>query len=341
MFHQPDAEHPNGHVLLSGPIAQSIPAGIFTNNAVKNLTIDNTAGVTLDGPLGVSGILKVAAGNLASAGNLTLLSTATGTAVVDGSTSGTITGTVTMQRYLPSRFGYRYISSPFSNATVAQLSEEVELGADFPTVYNYDEDQVASGWVNYTSTTGVLSPLKGYAVNFGDTALSNTISISGTLNNGPVASAVLYNHNHTYTKGFHLAGNPYPSPVDWNSVAGWTKTNIDNAIYYFNNGTADRYGGTYSSYINGVSSDGVANNLIPSMQGFFIHVSNGSYPVAGGLEINNNARLTTLNPVYHKTTADETLLRLQAHPGTDTARKDRVAIYFQQESSIRYDKDAD
>jgi hypothetical protein len=89
-------------------------------------------------------------------------------------------------------------------------------------------------------------------------------------------------------------GNPYPSPIDWNAVGGWTKTNVDNAIYFFSNGTVSQYTGTYSSYVNGVSSNGVAGNIIAAMQGFFIHVSNGTFPVSGLLAVNNTAR--NLNP---------------------------------------------
>ena len=112
----------------------------------------------------------------------------------------------------------------------------------------------------------------------------NTVDVTGVVNNGNL-SVTLYNHNNTYTQGFNLVGNPYPSPIDWNASAGWTKTNIDNALYYFKASTTDQYGGTYSTYINGISSDGVVNNIIPSMQGFFIHVSDGTCPVTGTLAI--------------------------------------------------------
>ena len=50
----------------------------------------------------------------------------------------------------------------------------------------------------------------------------------------------------TYTKGFNLVGNPYPSAIDWDAASGWTKTNIDNAVYYFKASATDQYGGTYS-----------------------------------------------------------------------------------------------
>ena len=46
------------------------------------------------------------------------------------------------------------------------------------------------------------------------------------------------------------------------------------------------------TYVNGISSDGTASNIIPSMQGFLVHVSDGAYPVTGTLGVNNNVRIT-------------------------------------------------
>ena len=150
-----------------------------------------------------------------------------------------------------------------------------------------------SGWVNYNTATNVLNPLTGYAVNFGSNSAALTVDITGVVNDGTISIPV-NNNNQIYTKGFNLVGNPYPSPIDWNAPSGWTKTNIDNALYYFKASTTDQYGGTYSTYINGISNDGIINkNIIPSMQGFFIHVKDGPpWPVNATLEMNNSVRIT-------------------------------------------------
>ena len=71
--------------------------------------------------------IKVSSGNFDSNGNLTLLSDATNTAEIDGNGNGDVLGSVTVQRYLPSGFGYKHISSPFQAATVNELSQEVDL----------------------------------------------------------------------------------------------------------------------------------------------------------------------------------------------------------------------
>ncbi len=337
-----------GTIEMKGTSAQTIGAGVFAGNTIQGFTINNPAGVTLSGPLNVTGIVNALSGNLISGGNLTLISTAAQTALIDGTGTGTITGNVTMQRYLPSGYGYKYVSSPFQTATVNQLADDIDLAASFPTLYKYDEDNhrdssgvsiYTTGWSKYITTTNPLLPMQGYAANFGNSAAAKTFNITGEVNNNLLTTSTLYNHNRTYTKGFNLAGNPYPSPIDWNSANGWTKTNIDNALYFFDNGTTNQYTGTYSSYINGVSSNGLAGNIISSMQGFFIHVSDGSYPVTATLGMDNRVRVNNVSPVFHKSVYAPTppMVRLTAAYETEKI-DDPAVVYFDDMASTSFDQ---
>jgi fibronectin-binding autotransporter adhesin len=327
----------------TGGAAFTIPAGTFTTPpSINNFTINRTNNLTLnDQMMSLNGIL-LCNGPLTTNGNLTLLSTAAQTALIDGSGSGQISGNVIMQRYLPSGFGYKYVSSPFQTSTVNEFSNDLDLGASFPTFYNYNENIVSSGWVSYTTTTNLLIPMQGYAANFGSAATAKTADISGVVNNGSL-SITLYNHNQPYTLGFNLVGNPYPSPINWDAASGWTKTNIDNALYYFQAGTTDQYTGTYSTYINGISSDGLATNIIPSMQGFFIHVSNGSYPVTGTLGITNSVRINDLTHALLKSMRTDTLplLRITAGFADNGTQSDPAVIYFDSSATQSFDKNLD
>jgi hypothetical protein len=328
----------NGTIVMNGSSAQTIGATVFSGNTIRNLTISNAAGVSFLGPLNVTGIVNIQIGTLASGGFLTLASSASGTALIDGSGGGTVTGNVTIQRYLPSKFGYKYISSPFQSATVNELSDDIDLGASFPALFRYNEGSTTSGWVDYITNADPLSRLLGYAANFGSSGVPFTADISGTVNNGPL-SITLYNHNNPYTLGFNLVGNPYPSPVDWDAASGWTKTNIDNALYYFKASTTDEYGGTYSTYINGISSDGIATAIIPSMQGFFIHVYDGSYPVTGTLGLNNSVRVTDLTHSFVKSgeKSPVPLIRLGATFADGPASTDPMVIYFDEKAQTGFD----
>jgi hypothetical protein len=328
----------DGTILMNGSAAQTIGTSVFSSNTIRNLTISNAAGVSLLGPLNVTGIVNVQNGNLASDGFLTLASSASGTALIDGTGAGTLTGNVTMQRYLPSAFGYKYVSSPFQASTVNEFGDDLNLASSFPTFYMYDEGSTTSGWATYVTTTDPLNPLEGYAANFGSSATPFIADITGSVNNGAL-SATLYNHNNTFTQGFNLVGNPYPSPIDWDAASGWTKTNIDNALYYFKASTTDEYGGTYSTYINGISSDGLATAIIPSMQGFFIHVSDGSYPVTGTLGLNNSVRITDFTHPFLKSEKNGQfpLIRLGANFADVINSTDPMVIYFDEKAREGFD----
>lgn len=325
----------SGTVTFSG-LTQQI-AGI-SPTSFNNITISsgstttiNSSGHSLQGTL-------LSNGTLNASGNITLLSTAAKTALIDGSGSGIVNGNITMQRYLPSGFGYKYVSSPFQSAVVGEFSDDMDLTATFPTFYYYDETQNNTGWISYVNAASTLNPMRGYAANFGSDLLSKIIDVSGEVNNGSM-QVNLFNNNKTYTKGFNLVGNPYPSPIDWDAASGWDKINIDDAVYYFDAGNTNQYKGTYSSYVNGVSSNGIANNIISSMQGFFVHVSDGAYPVSATLGFSNAIRINNLNPSFHKSNIrnDIPLIRIAASYKDYPAGVDPSVVYFVDESSVRFE----
>jgi hypothetical protein len=194
-----------GKILLNGTSAQYLGIGLFEGNTIMDMTVNNPAGVTMQGPLSITGILYLQNGNLASSGNLTLVSSAAGTALIDGSSTGQVTGSVTMQRWLSSAYGYKYFSSPFSNATVGEFSDEINLASSFPLFYAYDENR----WFDiyplhpfyaYSDPAAVLAPLAGYALNFGSAGTPLTVGVSGVVNDGPY-SVTLQNHNHPIAIG--------------------------------------------------------------------------------------------------------------------------------------------
>jgi hypothetical protein len=332
----------SGTIEMNGTSTQVISSSSFSSNTIRNLIVNNPAGVTLAGPLNVTGILRTQEGTFASGGFLTLSSSGTGTALIDPAGTGNVTGNVTMQRYLPSAFGYKYISSPFLGATVSQLADELVLSGEFPVIFRYNEGSTTSGWSDYVTPSGLLNPLMGYAANFGSSAEPITADITGIVNDGPI-SITLYNNNNPFTQGYNLIGNPYPSPINWIS-AGWTKTNIDNALYYFKASESDEYGGQYSTWINGVSSDSIVSNIIPSMQGFFVHVTAGPpWPVTGTLSVNNSVRVTDMNPAFTKSEGEARipLIRLSAGFESEPGISDKAVIYFDEKATTGFDNELD
>jgi hypothetical protein len=340
-----------GNIVNNGSFINNNNTVVFSGNAqvisgttpisFNNITVDpgstttiTTLGQSLNGILLCNGIFN-------ANGNFTLLSTEYQTALIDGSGTGQVNGNVTLQRYLSSGFGYRYLSSPFQAATVREFSDNMKLADPFPAFYRYDESLSTSGWVSYIDSSYVLNPVQGYAVNFGSSDPPLIFDVTGVVNNGDM-SATLFNHNNTYSEGFNLVGNPYPSPIDWDASSGWTRINIDNALYYYETSTTDQYGGTYVTYADGVSSNGLATNLIPSMQGFFVHVTDGVWPVTGTLAMNNNVRIIDLTQPLTKSDIDSRpLIRLTAEFSDDTVSVDPAVIYFDEKATDKFDGQLD
>ncbi len=340
-----------GNVINNGSFINNNSTIVFSGNtqvisgttpiSFNNITVDPGSTTTITTPgQALTGIL-LCNGTFNANGNFTLLSTEYQTALIDGSGTGQVNGNVTLQRYLSSGFGYKYLSSPFQAATVSEFSDNMKLADPFPAFYRYDESLSTSGWVSYIDSSLVLNPVQGYAVNFGSSAPPLIFDVTGVVNNGDL-STTLYNHDNTYSKGFNLVGNPYPSPIDWDASSGWTRINIDNALYYFETSTTDQYGGTYVTYADGVSSNGLATNLIPSMQGFFVHVTDGIWPVTGTLAMNNSVRITDLtHPLTKSDINSRSLIRLTAEFSDDTVSVDPVVIYFDEKATDKFDGQLD
>jgi hypothetical protein len=330
--------HNGGYVVFAGS-TQEIDG--TSGTIFHKLTISAGSNTTiLSAGNGLKNILKCN-GTLNANNHITLLATATQTALIDGNGAGDVLGNLTMQGYLASGFGYKYLGSPFQSATVNEMADDVNLSAVFPSVYRHDENQASNGWIAYASSSNTLVPMRGYAFQLGNTVKTDTIDMNGVVNNGNI-SLPLFNNNQTYTKGFNLVSNPYPSPIDWNAATGWTRTQIDNSVYYFNAGVTDQYTGSYSSYVNGISSDGQANNIIPAMQGFFIHVADGSYPVAGSLGLSNTARISVMPQTYRRLNGPEMKSFLRLRAGfAENSISDPTVIYFENSATEKFDTDLD
>ncbi|MCC3153338.1 FG-GAP-like repeat-containing protein, partial [Hymenobacter sp. BT770] len=300
-------------------------------STVASLAINTAGNVTLSNPVAVAAAVGVGgAGNLVLNGNmLTLLSSASGTALARNSSTGVVVGPATVQRYIdPSQNpgpGYRHYSAPVSGSTVADLTTsnftpEVSQGTvynnsatpgtvtPFPNVFGYDQARVQlsntyapfdRGFVAATSTADPLAVGQGYAVNINATAL---VDFVGTLNNGPRSLTLARNAAGTPNEseaGWHLVGNPYPAPLDYSLVAPADRAGLDAAMYVYE--SAGQYTGSYRSYVNGLPA---ANRFVGTAQGFFVRVSPGL--TSGTLTFQNSQRVTdpTAQVPFRRSTAD-------------------------------------
>jgi len=301
-------------------IANGDTVTVTADATINLLTIDNGGVLTVNATKSLT-----ANGDLTINGGLILKSDATGTATLidNGTISGS--GTVTAQRYLSGAV-YHYVSAPISSANTSLFS-----GAH--RFYLWDEpissnDTVAS----WQTPAGNMDTMKGYAVEFLGNTVINYTGVATELNTGP------YNITVTNTdgimlpnkEGWNLVGNPYPSAVDWDD-AGWTITNVDNAIYFFKGSDFN-----YASYVGGAGING-GTQYIPAMQGFFVKCNNvgGS----GTLEITNSVRVINSQAYWKENkTEQNNILKLKAE---GNGYSDETVVRFDASSTNEFDSDYD
>jgi hypothetical protein len=117
----------SGTIELNGTSAQTLPAAMFAGNTINNLTINNAAGVSLSGSLELRGVYTPVAGTFNTNNNLTLKSTANGTArIAQGASSGGyIIGNVTVERFIgtPSaKRAWRLLTAPLTSTSGSPVS---------------------------------------------------------------------------------------------------------------------------------------------------------------------------------------------------------------------------
>ncbi|UOQ64624.1 hypothetical protein [Hymenobacter volaticus] len=273
----------------TGTLAQVTGTGL--PDRVRALTTSNSVCLTLTNPVHIAQTLTLAgAGNLLLNHNaLTLLSDASGTALVVNSSTGTVVGQATMERYINPvanrATGLRYYGSPVSGATAAVLAQA--------PVYDYDQSRSATQrdtlpLINYGFSpqpiplSTRLTKGRGYAA---AVPASTTVRFVGTLNTGDTTLILPRNNNSfAYYAGWHLVSNPYPAPLDWDKVAPADRAGLEAAIYVYESTGPGK--GYYRSYVNGA---GTASPLIAAGQAFFVRVKKGS--ASGKLTFRNSQRI--------------------------------------------------
>ena len=209
-------------------------------------------------------------------GNFTIKSSPTddGSFIDNGIITGT--GTNTVERYIE-KLKWHYVSTPIADG-VSNIYYHIYLKS-------FSEE--TGTWTYIAPINIPLIAMKGYAA-WASTELtgSKTVYYVGTLNTGIYTASLTHHAGATHGfKGFNFIGNPYPSAIDWDQSSGWSRTSVDNAIYFWN-----PLVGQYGSYVSyPPQGTNGATNIIPSGQGFFVHVTNGL--ATGSITVNNNARL--------------------------------------------------
>ncbi len=282
--------------------------------------------LTLTQPLAVRREAVVGfAGNLLLNGQaLTLLSDVDTTAMVLNVGTGTVVGTATVQRAitpgLAAGRAYRHFSSPVTNTSVADLAAAgftpvingtyntaaVPLNVrPYPNVYGFDEARPAAaadflggyfaptpaGVPTSQALTAPLVPGRGYTAY---APAGPVYDFVGTLATGNVMVSNLTRTGNGPSAGWHLLGNPYPQPIDWDLVA--VPTGMSSSI-----SVLQAIGATGYTYLTRQAATGsLPNGIVAMGQGFFGRVT-GAGPVSFSF---TNAMRTVLDAPHYRPAAN-------------------------------------
>ena len=285
----------------SGTIAfdQTTPG---TTNVLKNLTISGSGTTTLGNALNItagssSGTVTVGAGaTLATGGNLTLKSDALGTASV-GNSAGTITGNVTVERYIPAKRAWRALTSPVigsSNNSVFYnwqnngstiVNTGVEIWSNTSTDASVTNAGLSSSLLSYNSSSNSWTPVTNTAsaplftssinnpfmvfVTGPYASTSTNITNLNTFATTLKATGSLLTGNQTYTTTagkYSFIGNPYASPLDlsvmMNNTHNATASFGGNVWVWDANASGLNAVGTYNLYTSGTYTNLTSNPVV-------------------------------------------------------------------------------
>jgi hypothetical protein len=345
--------------VLNGGLT-TVANGIALPATVGRLT---GAGLTVSTSLAVSQELRGSVSTAAGA-TVTLLSSASGTALLVGSG---FTGSLAVQRYIDGSRnagpGYRHISPPLyfqskvSDFATANFTPTVNPAyntnpavpvASFPTVFGYSPERLAyaspnpafdTGWYSPDALTSSLGGGFGFAVNM---PAGGTMTFTG--NYTPITSISIFGlvRGPQPDAGWNLLGNPFPAPIDWDKMAADGLSGMSTTLYVFK--SSGQYTGSYASYVPGVGGVNGGTNVIPIAQGFFVRSTATSFaPTASQLSVSYKSSYlftsydATKSTAVQRTAADaRPRLRLSLHNAADTQAHE-ILVYFEPAATLGLD----
>ncbi|NVO19537.1 MAG: T9SS type A sorting domain-containing protein [Bacteroidetes bacterium] len=266
-------------------------------------------------PAGLVNYPTLSAIKTGSCHNFTIQSNATGTGSILGNEYLTISGTVSIERYIgawgDAIHGWHLLSSPVTSQAIQPgfVSNPPLAGEDF---YSWSES--TNNWINCKLFSGTWNPEfdntftsgKGYLVAYQN---ASTKSFSGTPASVDVSMGSLSNNTSNANHGWNLLGNPFASALKWNDSPSWSLSHIA--------ATAKVWDEASASY-----ADVSPNGIIPAMNGFMVQVTNPN--TSGSLNIPAASRLHSSQSWYKNS---EDAITLIAHDlENNTAQKSIIKI---------------
>jgi hypothetical protein len=322
---------------FDGTTAQTIGGTAIT--PFFNVTLNNTAGITINSGQTLSNALTVTTGNFNANAKFVLLSDASTTArIAPVGTGGSFSGTMVIRKFISARAeGWHDLSSPVQSTTINDWDNEMymsgigvydgvvgpagvdgETALDFKSVYTYAEP--TAKFVEVTGSSTALTVGKGYEIWFADDQNSwyaKTIDTRGTPNFGTIQINCSFAGPGS-AKGYNLIGNPYASAITFSAC---TRTRINaNILFLDGSGNVTSYG---------------SNATIPAHQGFWV-IANGS---GARLTVTEAAKSTDVTTGHYRKIEDYGIKLVFSSPMSPFYNEN--TINFEPNTTKGFDNDLD
>jgi chitodextrinase len=315
-------------------------------------TFSSTGKLMVQSPVNITDGLKIKAGEVSSAGNITLVSTQTKTAYLQElEGNGSVTGNAKVERWVSIARKYRYMSSVVANMTVALWQQggmpitgpfTGTSGSQTPSMFSFHEPDINpnavpphNGYSRFpvSSNSEMLVRGRGYSIfNYnGNNPL--VLTMTGNPYHGSIPFPTLtagtgnpaaYNGQGD---GWNLVGNPYASAIQWSNLASeWTKSGLSNFAYVPDN-TGPTL--TYRSY-----DAAGAGGIIAPGQAFWVKAITAS----PALTIHEKAKRTSTSTFYREGDVQVNSITIRLSNGT---AEDVAYITLDENYSDAYEPETD
>ena len=273
------------NITFNGTSAQSISGTGVLN--LKKLTLNNTNGLQLSsGTINIEEVMESTSGTFTQNGaNVVLRSTIADNAgiikVNNASDYSYSSGNFNVERfYNASSNGWRMISSPVKNSTLADVDDEFIFcgvnGTSAGNNFSYAGCNYFYNVLTYNEATDDYSEVTdvNQSISSGNGTLIYTSSGATTLSMGGTRSPNFDAISYPVTRngpGYNLISNPYPATLDWSVFQG--ANSIQNAHWIFS--------GDAGNFLS-------STNNIPHSQGFFINANS-----SGNINFNVNQTINS------------------------------------------------
>ncbi|MBS4044495.1 MAG: autotransporter-associated beta strand repeat-containing protein [Chitinophagaceae bacterium] len=284
----------NGKIVIKGN--STFPGATTTITAMKDLEFNLAGTISIDKNLDITGTLTVTAGTITTNGNITLKSSASATARV-APVLGTISGNVTIERYIPANRKWRSVTVPLTGSLNNSIYYNWQNNGTNDGVSGVElwKPGGINGFTDNGNSTNILSYTGGSngSGSGGYTQLSATNdagslfdattpkayllfatgpfgSTNYTIGATPIATTLKATGNLfqgvfsliNLAEGYHLIPNPYPSAITFTTVGNMTTTNIDDKFWVFDPQLSGLSGsGNYQTTDAGITAPGGASYL--------------------------------------------------------------------------------